>query len=76
MGEIRKESSGNDRWFRTGDEVEDDDGVHYRVTRGYVPPEPGYIDLDSFELVRITPPEPFVQAGSLTDRYRRVRRGQ
>jgi hypothetical protein len=62
------------RYFNTGDVVEDEDGVRYRVTRAYVPPEPGYFDLNSFELVRETPPEPFVQAGSLADKYRRVRR--
>lgn len=54
------------------------DGVRYRVLRSYVPPDPGYVDVDSFELVRIDPPQPFVQAASMAKLYeaeQSVRRG-
>ncbi len=45
------------------------DGVRYKVLREYVPPKPGYIDVHAFELVRISPPEPFQQAAVCAEDY-------
>jgi hypothetical protein len=58
--------------FKKGQLVEDANGVRYRVTREYVPPDEGYYDVRCFELVRVSPPEPFQQAAVMASRYRAV----
>lgn len=44
-------------------------GIKYKVLREYVPPKPGYYDLNCFELIRVTPLEPFLQASSTVERF-------
>lgn len=62
--------------FPEGALIEDESGVRYRVTRAYVPPATAdTIDNGSFELVRVSPPEPFRQARSMQVKYRLVADG-
>jgi len=58
--------------FRKGQLVRSERGIVYRVTREYVPPEPGYFDLRCFEMMRVSPHEPFRMAASMADLYEPV----
>jgi hypothetical protein len=53
--------------------VANERGIVFRVTQAHVPDDPGYLNTDSFELVRVTPPEPFYQAGCLSEKYEHKR---
>jgi hypothetical protein len=58
--------------FHIGQLVQDEAGISYRVTQACIESEPGTVPRRCFELVRVTPPQPFQQAMSLADRYRSV----
>lgn len=58
--------------FAVGQVIEHrETGARYRVTRDYVPPVPGSVDVYCFELVAIEP-GPFIQAASCARRYQAV----
>ncbi len=65
----QQQTQGGSPPFARGAIIRDEDGLQYRVLRAYVPPEPGYMDCNAVELVRVSPHKPFRLAAALVRRW-------